>query len=117
MLKRLLIALAATAAASASHANNCEPIRAQIDAKYRAGGIQNFSLTIVDAAASAPGKVVGSCGNGSKRILFATPGQPGTPAAPPPAAPPPVTAPRSAGEKPILTECKDGTVSYGNCKK
>lgn len=111
MFHRLLTALAALAAASASHADNCEPIRAQIDARYRAGGIQHFSLAVVDAAASAPGKVVGSCANGRKRIMFSAPGQPGAPASTP------ALAPRSAGEQPILTECKDGSVSYGSCRK
>ena len=113
MLKRFLTAMAVLATVTASHANNCEPIRAQIEAKYRAGGIQNFSLVTVDAAASAPGKVVGSCSNGTKRIVFSTPGPSSAAAASAPGAP----APRSTAEKPILTECKDGSVSYGSCKK
>ena len=96
--------LLATSGALAQ-ASNCEAISAQISAKVRAGGVQQFTLTTVDTSASAPGRVLGSCERGSKKIMYvATPGaEKGRP------------APRNDA---ILTECKDGTVSVGgNCRK
>ena len=68
-----------------------------------------FTVTIVDAAASADGRVVGTCERGSKKIVYLQ--QPdGAGAAP-------ATAPARRGDA-ILTECRDGTVSVGgNCRK
>lgn len=89
-------ALLAMAAAPAAQAIGCEELREQIAGKFRSGGVAQPQLAIVDAAASAPGRVVGSCERGARRIVY-TP----TRGAP---------APRSDG---ILTECKDGRVLRG----
>ena len=105
-------------ASSASHAATCESIRAQIDAKVRASGVSNFTLSTLDADAKTAGKVVGTCDLGSKKIVYLQGGQ-GSASAPAPA------APKRAQEKPkeqakerILTECKDGSVSVGgDCRK
>ena len=93
---------------SASHAaDNCESIRAQIDAKVRASGVSNFVLSVVDADARAGGKVVGSCDLGTKKILYSQTAS-ASPAAPKP----------NAAEERILTECKDGSVTRnGDCRK
>lgn len=86
-------------AAAASHAaGNCDTIRAEVDAKVRRSGVTNFTLRVVDAAAKAPGKVVGTCELGSKKILYSAASAP-------------------AGGERILTECRDGSVSYGDCPK
>jgi len=93
-------------ASTACHAdNNCEAIRNQIDAKIRASGVSQFTLTTVDAAASAAGRNVGSCDRGAKKILYAASTAAGSGA----------VRPKSEA---ILTECKDGTVSMGgSCRK
>jgi len=96
----------------ASRADNCEPIRAQIEAKIRAAGVVDFSVTAVDSAASAAGKVVGSCAGGAMKIMYAR-GDERSKVAPTDMPP----AKKGKGDA-ILTECKDGTVSVGgNCKK
>ena len=93
-------------ASSASLAANCDAIRSQIEAKIKASGVTNFTLSTVEADARTTGRVVGSCDFGSKKIVYAAPGAPASGAA----------KPRSAGE-PIITECKDGSVSIGGeCK-
>jgi hypothetical protein len=105
-MPRLFLAFIAWSfASSASGASsNCDAILAQIDAKIRAGGVSRFSLTTVDADAPVNDKVVGTCDLGTKKIVYA---QNDLPAAPP--------RPRS---EPILTECKDGSVSVGgDCRK
>jgi hypothetical protein len=92
---------------AASYAsNNCESIRTQIDAKVRAG-VANFVLSVVEASTRVSGKVVGTCDLGTKKIAY----NPSSMSAPP--------RPRaSPAEEPILTECKDGSVTVGgDCKK
>jgi len=112
----LLAALLSTGGAHA--AGNCDSIREQIDAKVRATGVSRFTLTVVDAASTAPGRNVGSCDRGSKKILYVQDGKPeaaASPAPAPPASSPAKPPPKREG---VLTECKDGTVSVGgDCKK
>jgi len=126
MLKPSPILFALAFATSAVHAaDNCEPLRAKIESQIAGAGVVDFTVNTVDAAADAPGKVVGQCGNGLRKIVYAR----GTGAAR--AAPTPPTAPAGANavvprvrakpkaghkitpEEAILTECKDGTVSMG----
>ena len=115
-MKRHWLAVAAAAwpllmAAGSAHAqsptqSNCETLRAQIETKIAASGVTNFSVVTVDAAATASGQVVGSCELGTKKIVYQ---REGGAASPPPSA---TSAPASRSE-PILTECKDGSVSMG----
>jgi hypothetical protein len=94
-------------ASSASAAGNCEALQSQIDAKIREAGVVRFTLTTVDAAQPASGKVVGTCDLGTKKIIYEQ--QAGSDGAP--------AQGRPRGE-PILTECKDGSVSVGgDCRK
>ncbi len=96
-------------ASTASHAdnNNCDTIRAQIDAKVRASGVTDFSLAVIEANAQADGRVVGSCDLGTRKIVYLKTSSPGAT---------PQSKPRPAREQ-ILTECKDGSVSMGgDCK-
>lgn len=115
MKLRLLVAAAAAStllvAVGSAHAqSNCDTLRAEIEAKIAASGVTNFSVVTVDAAATASGQVVGSCDLGTKKIVYQREG--GT-ASPPPAS---TSAPAPRGE-PLLTECKDGSVSMGgSCK-
>ena len=113
----LALTLTLTLAGTASQADNCAPMRAQIESKIKAAGVTNYSVVTVDSAASAAGKVVGSCGMGTKKIMYAKGDALG--------ASPPATTPASKIAVPVrtnagamLTECKDGTVSVGgDCKK
>ncbi len=88
----------------AAHAASCEDIRARVEAKLKAAGVENYSLTVVDTAATAAGKVVGSCDLGTKKILYAKDPSP--------------KAPSKAASSAILTECKDGSASVGgDCRR
>lgn len=113
--------------------DNCEPLRAQIQAKIEAKGVTGFALTVVPADAVVSGGVVGTCGNGTRKIVYAKGAAPTKTA---PAAKAPATGPATTPAQPkaaqpaqpaspqrltqddgILTECKDGSVVRGgNCK-
>lgn len=86
-------------------ASNCEAIQAEIADKFRAGGISQFRLSTVDMEASVPGRVVGRCEQGTKKIVFVQEG--GAEAAAPPRA---AAAPRHPD---VITECRDGSVVVG----
>jgi hypothetical protein len=62
--------LALTSAPVLAQARDCEQLKAEIDAKIRANGVTQFTLTIVDKDAPDDGKVVGTCGGGTKKILY-----------------------------------------------
>lgn len=114
--RALSLAAVLSLAFATAHAGNCEDIRARIDAKIKTTGVANYTLTIVDAAANASGKVVGSCDLGSKKIVYnKDPSANQTPAAPPS---PIRSKPSPSNSSAILTECKDGSVSVGgDCQK
>ena len=111
------LAFAAGAGAGASHAAGCEELAAQIDAKIRASGVTQFTLTTVDAAADAGGRVVGTCELGTKKIVYERGPTQGAVSATSPAqqsAP----APARSRDEPMLTECRDGTVRMGgDCRR
>lgn len=140
MLIKTILALSLGCAATASLADNCDELRGQIDAKIKAAGVASYSLVVVDTAASAPGKVVGSCAKGSKKIMYAQSALPASASASPtgsapiaavkaataaamgPATPAPLVnkakPPAKASTDNILTECRDGSTSVGGtCKK
>lgn len=120
-IKKTSFSLCAGAAAwlcgftgAAGAAQSCEALRERIDAKVRASGVAHYTVTTVDAGATvgASAKVVGSCELGTKKIVY-TRGEAGAVAA----APVPTVTARPRGE-PLLTECKDGSVSVGgDCRK
>jgi hypothetical protein len=115
---------AQVAAPLAPLVDNCEPIRQQIEARFRAGGVQP-TLVVVDAvgAGSAPvGRVVGTCGGGRRHIvrLGQTPlpavavAAPAVERAPErPVERPVERAPQREPEDKIPTECKDGSIVIG----
>lgn len=92
--------------AQTAPAGNCEPLRQQIEAKFKANGVSRVQLQVVDAAASSPGREVGRCERGSRKIVRVD----DAPAA---------TGGATKGrDTPILTECKDGTTTMGgSCRK
>jgi hypothetical protein len=118
MLKFSSIAISLALFCTASYADNCDDLRGQIESKIKAAGVVNFTVTVVDGAANASGKIVGSCGNGTKKIIYVQ--APAQAAATVSAATPvnkAATPAKKSGDA-ILTECKDGTVSVGgSCKK
>jgi len=117
MVRLILACGALVLATSATRASSCETIRSQIDAKIRAAGVAHYTLTTIDAGAVANGKVVGTCDQGKKKIVYLQ-GKPPLGSS---------TDGSSSGRRPdaarsgkeaILTECKDGSVSVGGeCKK
>lgn len=48
---------------------NCEELKSEIAAKLTAAGVSSFSLTIVDQDWAGIGTIVGSCENGTKKII------------------------------------------------
>lgn len=107
-------------------ADNCEPIRQQIEGRFRAGGVQPV-LVVTEAGSATAGRVVGTCGNGRRQIVRLS--QAPLPAA---TAPAPATSTAAAAEQAtdraadraperepadkIPTECKDGSIVIGpNC--
>jgi len=95
-------ALAALSASGTALAASCEEVQQSIEARIRANGVASFTVTPVDAAASAPGQIVGTCDQGRKKLLYVR----GAAAGQAPAA--------SA----VITECADGRViTQGSCKR
>ena len=140
MLKRTYLATLLALACTASLANNCDDLKAQIEGKIKAAGVASFTVTVVDSAANAGGKVVGSCDKGAKKIMYAqstTASTVGSAAPAGLASSGPSNLPKTAaatssnaaaskakpsakvsGNGAILTECKDGSSSLGGtCKK
>ncbi len=106
----LFVAVAALLQSSACLAIDCDVLRGEVQAKIRSAGVQEFSVSIAKADAVAPGKVVGTCDQGRGKLLLQRPAIANDAAAgaSPGTAKPPL---------PILTECRDGSVSVsGNCK-
>lgn len=115
----------AQAAPPAPTADNCEPIRQQIEARFRAGGVQPV-LVVVDAGSAAGGRIVGTCGSGRRQIVRLSQ-VPMAAAAIPAERRPDGSAGRTAdqaGERAaergpadkIPTECRDGSIVIGpNC--
>ena len=112
----LLIPLAL--ACTGALADNCDSIREQLESKIKSSGVTSFTVTAIDVGATVQGKVVGSCANGTKKLVYF---QRASPAASVASSTGSVGKPATAAKKPseaVLTECKDGTLSAGgNCKK
>jgi len=89
---------------------SCDELKAEVEAKIRAGGVTAFSVSVAEAGASSAGKVVGTCELGAKKLIYIQ-ATTNTGAH---------SAPTKAEKKPevILTECKDGSEPIrGECKK
>ena len=48
----------------------CAELQAEIEAKLKAHKVKAYTLNIVSRNADAPGKVVGTCENSSKKIMY-----------------------------------------------
>jgi len=75
-----------------AQAKSCDDLKAEIAKKIEANGVKSYSLDVVDKDAQADGKVVGTCGGGTKKIVYGK----AVPSADAPAAekPPAAGAPR-----------------------
>lgn len=62
--------LVLTPGSALAQAKDCEELKAQIEAKIKANGVTEYTLAIVDKDAPDDGKVVGTCGGGTKKILY-----------------------------------------------
>ena len=51
-------------------AKSCDELKGEIDAKIQGHGVKSYTLDVVDAAAEAQGKVVGTCDGGKKKIVY-----------------------------------------------
>ena len=71
-MRKSLLMLLVTLAASPAFAQpkDCGELKAEIDAKITANGVGSFTTTIVDKDATADGTVVGTCGGGTKKIVY-----------------------------------------------
>ena len=64
--------LAAFALSSPAFAQkkSCEDLKGEIEAKIKKNGVDKFSLEVIDADKPSDGKVVGTCGGGTKKIVY-----------------------------------------------
>jgi hypothetical protein len=71
-MKKILVAVALLSLAGTAFAAGkpCEELKSEIAAKIDANGVQHYTLEVVDKGAAADGKVVGSCGGGTKDIVY-----------------------------------------------
>ena len=112
-LAMLPVALALAGVAGAAHAaEDCEALRTRIEQKIAAAGVARSPVTVVSPTAPAHGQVVGSCELGTKKVVYLK--DAGAALAPASA---PTPAPAQGTDEPMLTECKDGTVTMGDCRK
>ena len=58
------------AASAQSMRKSCDELKAEIDAKIKKNGVDKFSLEVIDADKQSDGKVVGTCGGGTKKIVY-----------------------------------------------
>lgn len=49
---------------------SCDDLKAEIAKKIDANGVKNYTLDIVDKDKQTDAKVVGTCGGGTKKIVY-----------------------------------------------
>jgi hypothetical protein len=72
-MKRLLVLglSAAFSTATLAAPKPCEVLKQEIEVKIQAAGVPSYTLEIVpNAEAEDPNMVVGSCDNGTKKIIY-----------------------------------------------
>ncbi|MBE0546949.1 MAG: DUF1161 domain-containing protein [Rubrivivax sp.] len=109
LTRSAVLVIALSSVSMAALAATCDELRASIESKIRDKGVTSFTVAVVDAAASTPGQVVGTCERGAKKLVYSR-----EPAPAPSTSPVTPAAPR----RPVITECADGRViTEGNCRK
>jgi predicted secreted Zn-dependent protease len=66
---------------------SCEELKSEIAKKLEANGAKAYTLEIVAKDKDAKGKVVGTCGGGTMKIVYSKPAAAPKPAAPAPKKP------------------------------
>jgi hypothetical protein len=66
----LIAALVLPVSLYAQTAKPCEELKSEIAKKMEANGVTSYSLDIVAKDKDAPGKVVGTCEGGTKKIVY-----------------------------------------------
>jgi hypothetical protein len=56
--------------AAFAQSRDCDELKAEIEAKIKKNGVDKFTLEVIDADKQADGKVVGTCGGGTKKIVY-----------------------------------------------
>ena len=108
-----LFVLLIAAVAGPVHASSWDQMAADIGARIRANGVTEFTAAAVDLAASAPGRQVGTCDAGRKKITYVR----GASDAAAAVAPASSLSPRAVRPG-VITECADGRViEEGACEK
>jgi len=70
-MKRIVfIASALMVSSHAFAAKPCDELKSEIAAKIEAKGVKNYTLEVVPANQVGDRKVVGSCGGGTKKIVY-----------------------------------------------
>jgi hypothetical protein len=70
-MKPLIAAIALMLIATPALAKkSCDELKAEIEAKIKANGVQTFSLEVVGKDEEKDGKVVGTCDGGTKKIVY-----------------------------------------------
>ncbi|HWL62507.1 MAG TPA: DUF1161 domain-containing protein [Steroidobacteraceae bacterium] len=70
MLSSAAILATLLCAPALAQAKSCEELKSEIEAKIRQNGVTEFTLTVVDKDAAEDGKVVGTCGGGTRKIIY-----------------------------------------------
>jgi len=99
---KTLIALASVmliASPAFAQIKPCEELKSEIDTKIKNNGVKVFTLAIVDKDAPDDGKVVGTCGGGTQKILYKRGVAPSEPSAAPAPSAAPTPAPAPAQQK------------------
>jgi hypothetical protein len=66
----LAVALSLPVCGYAQGPKSCDELKAEIAKKLDANNVKSYSLDIVPKDQDAPGKVVGTCEAGSKKIMY-----------------------------------------------
>ncbi len=71
MMKLYAAALAGLALLpGATFAETCDEMKARIEAKLKGKGVKSYTLDVMAKDAKPEGKVVATCGAGSKQIVY-----------------------------------------------
>ena len=73
-MKRIILSLALVTAFSSTSAfaeiKSCEELKAEIEAKLKAKGVEGYTLEIIPTDQVKDQKIIGSCEGGSKKISY-----------------------------------------------
>jgi len=73
-MKRIIFSLVLVAAFGCTYAfaeiKSCEELKAEIEAKLKAKGVEGYTLEIIPADQVKDQKIIGSCEGGTKKISY-----------------------------------------------